>query len=126
MSSGSALDMEGDELCLIDARVTSLADLTLRPHLSSLNLHCNLITKMENLLHLRNLCHMDLSSNQISKMECLDGLISLKTLNLACNRLEEVKGIGNLRSVIFNLSPDLVLCKAIMGKYVHPLHLAGI
>lgn len=99
MSSGSALDMEGDELCLIDARVTSLADLTLRPHLSSLNLHCNLITKMENLLHLRNLCHMDLSSNQISKMECLDGLISLKTLNLACNRLEEVKGIGNLRSL---------------------------
>ena len=93
----SSFDLDGEELCLIDARIASMASVNLRPQLKSLNLHCNLLTRVENLLHLRNLQHLDLSSNQIARMEGFDALVSLRTLNLACNLIETVKGLGNLR-----------------------------
>ena len=90
-------DPEDEELCVIDAGLRSLAGIDLHPRLRVVNLHCNLLGRIENLLHLRNLNHLDLSSNQITAMQGLDGLMSLRTLNLACNLIQKVKGLENLR-----------------------------
>ncbi|XP_070576170.1 leucine-rich repeat and coiled-coil domain-containing protein 1-like [Ptychodera flava] len=93
------------EVVLIDANVNSLLTVPLKGHVQTLNLHCNNISRIENLLHLRSLRHLDLSSNAIGKMEGLEGLVSLKTLNLSCNRISVIEGLTGLVSLTkLNLS----------------------
>ena len=87
------------EVCLIDANVTSISKLNLRPSVISLNLHCNLLKCIESLSDLKNLKHLDLSSNAIEAITGLEGLMFLKYLNLSCNRITVVEGIETLRFV---------------------------
>ncbi|XP_032929067.1 leucine-rich repeat and coiled-coil domain-containing protein 1 isoform X1 [Catharus ustulatus] len=88
------------ELSLMDKGVKSLRDVSLSSDLHTLNAHCNLITKIQGLDHLRNLQHLDLSSNQIRRIEGLGSLAKLRSLSLSCNLLTKVEGLENL----FNLS----------------------
>ena len=85
------------EICYIDAQINSLFHIHLNPGLTSVNLHCNNISVIENLDGLKHLKHLDLSSNHITRMQGLGGLKSLKTLNLSCNALQIVEGLENLR-----------------------------
>ena len=85
------------EICYIDAQINSLFDVHLHPGLTSINLHCNNISEIENLDGLKNLKHLDLSSNHIKRIQGLNGLKSLVTLNLSCNELLIVEGLENLR-----------------------------
>ncbi|XP_063155511.1 leucine-rich repeat and coiled-coil domain-containing protein 1 [Candoia aspera] len=88
------------ELSLMDKGIKSLAELPLSSELHTLNLHCNLISRIERLDHLLNLQHLDLSSNRIRWIEGLSHLANLRTLNLACNLITKVEGLENL----FNLT----------------------
>ncbi|CAK6957674.1 leucine-rich repeat and coiled-coil domain-containing protein 1 [Scomber scombrus] len=88
--------MEDKELSLINKNITSLLDVPLRPTVTSLNLHCNQIPKIEGLTSAWHLRHLDLSSNCISKIEGLSSLTSLRTLNLSCNTITEVEGLNGL------------------------------
>ncbi|CAJ1072712.1 leucine-rich repeat and coiled-coil domain-containing protein 1 [Xyrichtys novacula] len=84
------------ELSLIDKSVTSLLDVPLSPNVTSLNLHCNHIQRIEGLASTWHLRHLDLSSNCISKIEGLNSLTSLRTLNLSCNLITKVEGLNGL------------------------------
>ena len=88
------------EVCLIDASITSISKLNLRPAVVSLNLHCNLLKEIDGLNNLRNLKHLDLSSNAIEAISGLSGLMVLKYLNLSCNRITVVEGLESLRFVL--------------------------
>ncbi|XP_015744327.1 leucine-rich repeat and coiled-coil domain-containing protein 1 [Python bivittatus] len=88
------------ELSLMDKGIKSLAELPLSSELHTLNLHSNLISRIERLDHLLNLQHLDLSSNCIHWIEGLSCLANLRTLNLACNLITKVEGLENL----FNLT----------------------
>jgi len=59
---------------------------------TSLNLHCNRIPRIEALTSGRRLRHLDLSSNRISRIEGLACLTSLRTINLSCNFITKVEG----------------------------------
>lgn len=80
----------------MDKQITSLLDINLNSFLHSINLHCNHISAIEGLAHLRNLQHLDLSSNLISQIEGLDSLIHLQSLNLSCNKLTRIEGLNKL------------------------------
>ncbi|XP_044224057.1 leucine-rich repeat and coiled-coil domain-containing protein 1 [Thunnus albacares] len=88
--------MGDKELSLINKNITSLLDVPLRPTVTSLNLHCNHIPRIEGLTSAWHLRHLDLSSNCISKIEGLSSLTSLRTLNLSCNTIAEVEGLNGL------------------------------
>ena len=85
------------ELCLIDANVASILQLTLQPSIISLNLHCNLLKKIDGLDVLPNLKYLDLSSNNIERISGLQQLVSLKYLNLSCNQISVVEGLETLQ-----------------------------
>ncbi|KFQ45703.1 Leucine-rich repeat and coiled-coil domain-containing protein 1 [Nestor notabilis] len=95
--------MEGEravpgELYLVDKGVRST-------ELHTLNAHCNRITRIEGLGHLRNLQHLDLSSNQIRRIEGLSSLANLRTLSLSCNLITKVEGLEKLYNLtMLNLS----------------------
>ena len=99
------------EVCLIDANVTSISKLNLRPSVISLNLHCNSLKSIEGLGNLRNLKHLDLSSNAIEAITGLEGLNFLKYLNLSCNRITVVEGLESLRFVYINILNNLQSCR---------------
>ncbi|NXL46915.1 LRCC1 protein, partial [Podilymbus podiceps] len=83
----------------------SLLEVSLSSDLHTLNVHCNRITRIEGLGHLRNLQHLDLSSNQISRIEGLSSLANLRTLSLSCNLITKVEGLENLFNLtVLNLS----------------------
>uniref|UniRef100_A0A8C8DI23 Leucine-rich repeat and coiled-coil domain-containing protein 1 n=1 Tax=Oryzias sinensis TaxID=183150 RepID=A0A8C8DI23_9TELE len=88
--------MEERELNLANKELTSLLDVPLGSILTSLNLHCNLIPRIEGLTSSWNLRSLDLSSNRISKIEGLTSLSSLRTLNLSCNLITKVEGLNGL------------------------------
>ncbi|XP_078791093.1 leucine-rich repeat and coiled-coil domain-containing protein 1 isoform X4 [Oryzias latipes] len=88
--------MEERELNLANKELTSLLDVPLGSILTSLNLHCNLIPRIEGLTSSWNLRNLDLSSNRISKIEGLSSLSSLRTLNLSCNLITKVEGLNGL------------------------------
>ncbi|XP_074544999.1 leucine-rich repeat and coiled-coil domain-containing protein 1 [Halichoeres trimaculatus] len=88
--------MGDKELSLIDKNVTSLLDVPLSQTITSLNLHCNHIQRIEGLTSTWHLRHLDLSSNCISKIEGLSSLTSLRTLNLSCNLITKVEGLNGL------------------------------
>uniref|UniRef100_A0A7N6A2D6 Leucine-rich repeat and coiled-coil domain-containing protein 1 n=1 Tax=Anabas testudineus TaxID=64144 RepID=A0A7N6A2D6_ANATE len=88
--------MGDKELNLIDKKITSLLDVHLGPTITSLNLHCNHIQRIEGLTSAWHLRHLDLSSNSISKIEGLSSLTSLRTLNLSCNLITKVEGLNGL------------------------------
>ncbi|XP_040912223.1 leucine-rich repeat and coiled-coil domain-containing protein 1 [Toxotes jaculatrix] len=88
--------MGDKELSLIDKNITSLLDIPLSPTVTSLNLHCNHIPRIEGLTSAWHLRHLDLSSNCISKIEGLSSLTSLRTLNLSCNLITKVEGLNGL------------------------------
>ncbi|XP_062261334.1 leucine-rich repeat and coiled-coil domain-containing protein 1 [Platichthys flesus] len=88
--------MGNKELCLIDKEITSLLDIPLSPTVTSLNLHCNHIPRIEGLTSAWHLQQLDLSSNCISKIEGLSSLTSLRTLNLSCNLITKVEGLNGL------------------------------
>ncbi|KAM7400343.1 hypothetical protein PAMA_004842 [Pampus argenteus] len=88
--------MGDKELSLIDKNITSLLDVPLRPTVTSLNLHCNHIPRIEGLTSAWHLRHLDVSSNCISKIEGLSSLTSLRTLNLSCNKITKVEGLNGL------------------------------
>ncbi|XP_032079117.1 leucine-rich repeat and coiled-coil domain-containing protein 1 isoform X2 [Thamnophis elegans] len=93
------------ELSLMDKGIKSLAELPLSSELHTLNLHCNLIARIESLDHLLNLQHLDLSSNRIHWIEGLSCLANLRTLNLACNLITKVEGLEKLYNLMkLNLS----------------------
>ncbi|KAM5157551.1 leucine-rich repeat and coiled-coil domain-containing protein 1 isoform 2-T2 [Mantella aurantiaca] len=87
---------EAKELSLMDKHIRSLSDLNLNSFLQNINLHCNQISEIKGLAHLRNLQHLDLSANLISRIEGLDALIHLQSLNLACNKLTRIEGLHKL------------------------------
>uniref|UniRef100_UPI0037E80C08 leucine-rich repeat and coiled-coil domain-containing protein 1 n=1 Tax=Semicossyphus pulcher TaxID=241346 RepID=UPI0037E80C08 len=88
--------MGDKELSLIDKNITSLLDVPLSPTVTSLNLHCNQIQRIEGLTSAWHLRHLDLSSNCISKIEGLSSLTFLRTLNLSCNLIAKVEGLNGL------------------------------
>ncbi|XP_069710403.1 leucine-rich repeat and coiled-coil domain-containing protein 1 [Phaenicophaeus curvirostris] len=88
------------ELSLMDKGLKSLLEVSLSSDLHTLNLHCNSISRIEGLGHLRNLQHLDLSSNQIRRIEGLSFLANLRTLSLSCNLITRVEGLEKL----FNLT----------------------
>nr|XP_009943897.1 PREDICTED: leucine-rich repeat and coiled-coil domain-containing protein 1 [Opisthocomus hoazin] len=93
------------ELSLMDKGVTSLLDVPLSSDLHTLNVHCNLIARIEGLGHLRHLQHLDLSSNRIRRIEGLSSLARLRTLSLSCNLLTKVEGLEKLFNLtVLNLS----------------------
>ncbi|NXO67402.1 LRCC1 protein, partial [Phainopepla nitens] len=96
---GEGRPRPGAELT-VGASLRSLQDVSLSPDLHTLNAHCNLITRIQGLDHLRNLQHLDLSSNQIRRIEGLGSLAKLRTLSLSCNLLTKVEGLEKL----FNLT----------------------
>ncbi|XP_058608321.1 leucine-rich repeat and coiled-coil domain-containing protein 1 [Onychostoma macrolepis] len=87
------------ELCLIDKDISSLLEVPLNPSISSLNLHCNRLTKIEGLRTAWYIKHLDLSSNRICGIEGLASLSSLRTLNLSCNLITKVEGLNGLTSL---------------------------
>uniref|UniRef100_A0A671L361 Leucine-rich repeat and coiled-coil domain-containing protein 1 n=1 Tax=Sinocyclocheilus anshuiensis TaxID=1608454 RepID=A0A671L361_9TELE len=87
------------ELCLIDKDISSLLEVPLNPSISSLNLHCNRLTKIEGLTTAWHIKHLDLSSNHICRIEGLASLSSLCTLNLSCNLITKVEGLNGLTSL---------------------------
>ncbi|XP_068605195.1 leucine-rich repeat and coiled-coil domain-containing protein 1 [Brachionichthys hirsutus] len=88
--------MGDKELTLIDRNIKCLLDVLLSPTITSLNLHCNRIQRIEGLNSSWNLRHVDLSSNCISSIEGLTSLTSLRTLNLSCNLITKVEGLNGL------------------------------
>ncbi|NWR48962.1 LRCC1 protein, partial [Regulus satrapa] len=89
----------------VGASLRSLRDVSLSSDLHTLNAHCNLITRIQGLDHLRNLQHLDLSSNQIRRVEGLGSLAKLRTLSLSCNLLTKVEGLEKLFNLtVLNLS----------------------
>ncbi|XP_010886895.2 leucine-rich repeat and coiled-coil domain-containing protein 1 [Esox lucius] len=97
--------MADGELCLIDKNISSLREIPLNASVTSLNLHCNRVRKVEGLTNAWHLRHLDLSSNHISRIEGLGSLQSLRTLNLSCNLITKVEGLNGLVNLIrLNLS----------------------
>ncbi|RVE62063.1 hypothetical protein OJAV_G00176970 [Oryzias javanicus] len=97
--------MEDRELNLANNELTSLLDVPLGSMVTSLNLHCNHIPRIEGLTSSWNLRYLDLSSNRISRIEGLSSLSSLRTLNLSCNLITRVEGLNGLVSLTrLNLS----------------------
>ncbi|GAA6108442.1 leucine-rich repeat and coiled-coil domain-containing protein 1 isoform X2 [Tachysurus ichikawai] len=88
--------MANGELSLIDKNISSLLEVPLRPTITSLNLHCNRLSKIEGLATAWRLRHLDLSSNHIARIEGLGVLSSLRTLNLSCNSITKVEGLNGL------------------------------
>ncbi|KAM9790530.1 leucine-rich repeat and coiled-coil domain-containing protein 1 isoform 3-T3 [Syngnathus typhle] len=88
--------MEEKEISLIDKSITSLLEVPLRPTITSLNLHCNRIPRIEGLASALLLRHLDLSSNCIAVIEGLASLTALRTLNLSCNAITKVEGLKGL------------------------------
>ncbi|KAK7944708.1 hypothetical protein WMY93_000436 [Mugilogobius chulae] len=88
--------MGDTELSLIDKKIKSLLEVPLVSTITSLNLHCNNIPKIEGLTNAWHLRHLDLSSNSISHIEGLSSLTSLRTLNLSCNLITKVEGLNGL------------------------------
>ncbi|XP_060788227.1 leucine-rich repeat and coiled-coil domain-containing protein 1 isoform X2 [Neoarius graeffei] len=88
--------MADGELSLIDKNISSLFEVPLKPAITSLNLHCNRLSKIEGLTTAWHLRHLDLSSNHITHIEGLGGLSSLRTLNLSCNSITKVEGLNGL------------------------------
>ncbi|XP_036453284.1 leucine-rich repeat and coiled-coil domain-containing protein 1 isoform X2 [Colossoma macropomum] len=84
------------ELCLIDKDISSLLEVPLKSNITSLNLHCNRLSKIEGLTTTWHIRHLDLSSNHISRIEGLGSLSSLRTLNLSCNSITKVEGLNGL------------------------------
>uniref|UniRef100_A0A674ANY8 Leucine-rich repeat and coiled-coil domain-containing protein 1 n=1 Tax=Salmo trutta TaxID=8032 RepID=A0A674ANY8_SALTR len=78
----------------------SLLEVPLSANVTSLNLHCNRILKVEGLTTAWHLRHLDLSSNHISRIEGLNSLASLRTLNLSCNLITKVEGLNGLVNLI--------------------------
>ncbi|XP_068504807.1 leucine-rich repeat and coiled-coil domain-containing protein 1 isoform X2 [Syngnathus scovelli] len=88
--------MEEKEISLIDKSISSLLEVPLRPTITSLNLHCNRIPRIEGLASTLLLRHLDLSSNRIAVIEGLASLTALRTLNLSCNAITKVEGLNGL------------------------------
>ncbi|CAF88490.1 unnamed protein product, partial [Tetraodon nigroviridis] len=88
--------MGDKELSLIDKKITSLLEVALSPAVTSLNLHCNRIPRIEGLGSAWPLRHLDLSSNRIAQIQGLSTLTSLRTLNLSCNLITKVEGLDAL------------------------------
>ncbi|XP_019121827.2 leucine-rich repeat and coiled-coil domain-containing protein 1 [Larimichthys crocea] len=88
--------MGDKELSLIDKNISSLLDVSVSPTVTSLNLHCNHIERIEGLTSAWHLRHLDLSSNCVSKIDGLSSLTSLRTLNLSCNLITKVEGLNGL------------------------------
>ncbi|XP_047674679.1 leucine-rich repeat and coiled-coil domain-containing protein 1 isoform X3 [Tachysurus fulvidraco] len=88
--------MANGELSLIDKNISSLLEVPLRLTITSLNLHCNRLSKIEGLATAWRLRHLDLSSNHIARIEGLGVLSSLRTLNLSCNSITTVEGLNGL------------------------------
>uniref|UniRef100_A0AAR2KI04 Leucine-rich repeat and coiled-coil domain-containing protein 1 n=1 Tax=Pygocentrus nattereri TaxID=42514 RepID=A0AAR2KI04_PYGNA len=74
----------------------SLLEVPLKSSITSLNLHCNRLSKIEGLTTAWHIRHLDLSSNHISRVEGLGSLSSLRTLNLSCNSITKVEGLNGL------------------------------
>lgn len=97
--------MDSTALSMIDCGIKSLKDVPLKYHLTSVNLHSNQLTRIENLTYLKHLVYLDLSSNQIVKISGLNGLLSLKVLNLSCNCIVTIENLGDLKKLTYlNLS----------------------
>lgn len=73
-------------------QLSSLLEVPLKPSISSLNLHCNRLSKIEGLTTAWHIRHLDLSSNHIACIEGLGALSSLRSLNLSCNSITKVEG----------------------------------
>uniref|UniRef100_H3C8S7 Leucine-rich repeat and coiled-coil domain-containing protein 1 n=1 Tax=Tetraodon nigroviridis TaxID=99883 RepID=H3C8S7_TETNG len=73
-----------------------LLEVALSPAVTSLNLHCNRIPRIEGLGSAWPLRHLDLSSNRIAQIQGLSTLTSLRTLNLSCNLITKVEGLDAL------------------------------
>ncbi|MCJ8731799.1 hypothetical protein PDJAM_G00203620 [Pangasius djambal] len=93
---GDETVMADGELSLIDKDISSLLEVPLKPTVTSLNLHCNRLSKIEGLTTAWHIRHLDLSSNHIARIEGLGALSSLRTLNLSCNSITKVEGLNGL------------------------------
>uniref|UniRef100_T1IUU6 Leucine-rich repeat and coiled-coil domain-containing protein 1 n=1 Tax=Strigamia maritima TaxID=126957 RepID=T1IUU6_STRMM len=92
-------------ICLLDANVQTLLDIQVHPLVRTINLHGNVIRRIQNLASLHNLRHLDLSANRITLIEGLESLLMLRTLNLSYNFIQKVDGLKSLRCLVsINLS----------------------
>uniref|UniRef100_A0A8C2ANV9 Leucine-rich repeat and coiled-coil domain-containing protein 1 n=1 Tax=Cyprinus carpio TaxID=7962 RepID=A0A8C2ANV9_CYPCA len=82
-----------------DSSCETLLEVPLNPSISSLNLHCNRLTKIEGSTTAWHIRHLDLSSNHICHIEGLASLSSLHTLNLSCNLITKVEGLNGLTNL---------------------------
>ncbi|KAJ0058933.1 hypothetical protein NL108_001174 [Boleophthalmus pectinirostris] len=103
MTDGAEEDYDEDEgnRDLVRRAITKsdgvhLLEVQLVSTVTSLNLHCNNISRIEGLTNAWHLRHLDLSSNCISHIEGLSSLTSLRTLNLSCNLITKVEGLNGL------------------------------
>lgn len=93
LGAAITIDIYGYNCCIsLFLFFSSLSDVPLSPTITSLNLHCNHIPRIEGLTSAWHLQHLDLSSNCISQIEGLGSLTSLRTLNLSCNLITKVEG----------------------------------
>ncbi|MCI4377661.1 hypothetical protein PGIGA_G00206060 [Pangasianodon gigas] len=94
--AGDETVMADGELSLIDKDISSLLEVPLKPTITSLNLHCNRLSKIEGLTTAWHIRHLDLSANHVARIEGLGALSSLRTLNLSCNSITKVEGLNGL------------------------------
>uniref|UniRef100_A0A3Q0REY0 Leucine-rich repeat and coiled-coil domain-containing protein 1 n=1 Tax=Amphilophus citrinellus TaxID=61819 RepID=A0A3Q0REY0_AMPCI len=82
--------MAGKELSLIDKNVTSLLDIPLIPTVTSLNLHCNHIPRIEGLTSIEG---ESLLLMFFPFTPGLNGLVNLTRLNLSYNQINDLTGL---------------------------------
>lgn len=104
---------EGEELLehldLSCNTIKKLENLISLPKLALLNLSHNRITTMTNMNTLQQLKMLDLSHNCISQIEGLDYLKALETLNLEANCISKLTGISHLAKLaVLRLSENKV------------------
>lgn len=91
-----------NQLCMIDAGITTLDNLNLPESLNNLNLHYNSIHDVgDNLAHLFNLKYLDLSSNKLKSTLGLSFCLNLQVLNLASNQITTISNLEKLRYLLF-------------------------
>ena len=79
--------------------ITRIRNLVTLKDLKKLNLSHNRIKDIKSIESLKNLEFLDLSFNQIDELRGLDGFTNLKELYLQGNRITEIKGLENLANL---------------------------
>ncbi|KAG7172734.1 Nischarin-like [Homarus americanus] len=86
-----------EKLNLSCNKLSSVENLTLLPHLVSLNLSNNLFTTLEDMhTKLGNVVDLDLSQNNLASLKGLSRLYSLASLNVSTNTIWEISEVSHI------------------------------